>query len=65
MGFEMPVATQLYTPPVHPEASSAESRMLSEGLATLSEIDYTWAHHYASMDRDTYLARRFVPGCCL
>ena len=46
---------------VVPEASSAESRMMSEGLATLAEIDYTWAHHFASMDRDTYLARRFVP----
>jgi hypothetical protein len=46
---------------VVPEASSAESRMMSEGLATLAEIDYTWAHHFASEDRDTYLARRFVP----
>ena len=46
---------------VVPETSSAESRMMSEGLATLSEIDYTWSHHFASMDRDTYLARRFVP----
>lgn len=46
---------------VVPEASSAESRIMSEGLATLSEIDYTWGHHFASMDRDTYLARRFVP----
>lgn len=44
-----------------PEASSLESRMMSEGLATLSEIDYTWAQHFASTDRDTYLARRFVP----
>jgi hypothetical protein len=46
---------------VVPEASSAESRMMSEGLATLSELDYTWAQHFSSMDRDTYLARRFVP----
>jgi hypothetical protein len=46
---------------VVPETSSAESRMMSEGLATISEIDYTWSHHFASVDRDTYLARRFVP----
>lgn len=46
---------------VVPETNSAESRMMSEGLATLSEIDYTWAHHFAGTDRDTYLARRFVP----
>lgn len=46
---------------VVPEANSTESRVMSEGLATLSEIDYTWAHHFASTDRDTYLARRFVP----
>ncbi|MDB4935182.1 MAG: Aminopeptidase [Labilithrix sp.] len=46
---------------VVPEASSAEGRMMSEGLATLSELDYTWTRHFASMDRDTYLARRFVP----
>jgi hypothetical protein len=46
---------------VVPEASSAESRMMSEGLATLSQIDYTWSHHFANVDRDTYLARRFLP----
>lgn len=46
---------------VVPETSSAESRMLSEGLATLTEIDYTWATHFAGTDRDTYLAQRFVP----
>lgn len=46
---------------VVPETSSDESRMMSEGLAVLSELDYTWSHHFASMDRDTYLARRFVP----
>lgn len=46
---------------VVPEASSLESRILSEGLATLTEIDYTWARHFSSTDRDTYLARRFVP----
>ncbi len=46
---------------VVPETSSDESRLMSEGLAVLSELDYTWVHHYASMDRDAYLARRFVP----
>ena len=46
---------------VVPETSSDESRMMSEGLAVLSELDYTWSHHFASMDRDTYLARRFIP----
>ena len=46
---------------VVPETSSDESRMMSEGLAVLSELDYTWSHHFASMDRETYLARRFIP----
>ena len=46
---------------VVPEASSAESRLMSEGLATLSQIDYSWSHHFSNVDRDTYLARRFVP----
>jgi hypothetical protein len=46
---------------VVPETSSDESRLMSEGLAVLSELDYTWSHHFASMDRDTYLARRFIP----
>ena len=46
---------------VVPEASSAESRMMSEGLATLSQIDYSWSRHFSNIDRDTYLARRFVP----
>lgn len=46
---------------VVPETSTAESRMMSEGLATLSQIDYSWSHHFASVDRDTYLARRFLP----
>lgn len=44
-----------------PEVSMLDGRMMSEGLATLTEIDYTWARHFASADRDTYLARRFVP----
>lgn len=46
---------------VVPETTSFESRMMSEGMATLSEIDYTWATHFASEDRDTYLARRYRP----
>ena len=46
---------------VVPETSSAESRMMSEGLATLSQIDYSWSHHFSDVDRDTYLARRFLP----
>jgi hypothetical protein len=46
---------------VVPEKSSDESRMMSEGLAVLAELDYTWSHHFASMDRDAYLARRFIP----
>ncbi len=46
---------------VVPEASSAESRLMSEGLATLSQIDYSWSRHFSNVDRDTYLARRFVP----
>lgn len=46
---------------VVPEKTSRESRILSEGLATLSEIDYTYASHFAGEDRDLYLARRFVP----
>lgn len=46
---------------VVPERSSAESRMMSEGLATLAEIDYTFATHFQGEDRDRYLARRFVP----
>jgi hypothetical protein len=46
---------------VVPETSSLESRLMSEGLATLSEIEYTHAQHFADEDRDAYLARRFVP----
>ena len=46
---------------VVPETSSDESRLMSEGLAVLSELDYTWSHHFATMDRDAYLARRFIP----
>jgi hypothetical protein len=46
---------------VVPEKSSLESRMLSEGLATLAELDYTYTRHFQGTDRDRYLARRFVP----
>lgn len=46
---------------VVPELDSVESRMMSEGMATLTEIDYTLARHFSGEDRDTYLARRFVP----
>jgi hypothetical protein len=34
---------------------------MSEGMATLSEIDYTYARRFASVDRDRYLAQRFIP----
>lgn len=46
---------------VVPETDAAESRLMSEGMATLTEIDYTWAAHFSGTDRDRYLARRFVP----
>ncbi|AKU97592.1 Aminopeptidase N [Labilithrix luteola] len=44
-----------------PESNSHDSRLMSEGLATLTQLDYTWARHFANEDRDAYLARRFVP----
>lgn len=44
-----------------PERDGAESRMLSEGLATLTEIEYSYARHFKDQDHDLYLARRFVP----
>src|SRR5690606_10953764 len=46
---------------VVPELDSLESRLMSEGMATLTEIDYTFARHFSGEDRDAYLARRFVP----
>lgn len=46
---------------VVPELDTLESRLMSEGMATLTEIDYSFARHFASEDRDLYLARRFVP----
>jgi hypothetical protein len=44
-----------------PERDAFESKLLSEGLATLTEIEYTYARHFAAQDHDLYLARRFVP----
>lgn len=44
-----------------PESNAHDSRLMSEGLATLTQLDYTWARHFANEDRDAYLARRFVP----
>lgn len=46
---------------VVPEKNPAESRLMSEGLATLTQIDYTGMRHFRNEDRDTYLARRFLP----
>jgi len=46
---------------VVPETNSNESRLMSEGMATLTEIDYTFARHFPAEDRDLYLARRFLP----
>lgn len=46
---------------VVPETDSNESRVMSEGMATLTEIDYSFSRHFSGEDRDLYLARRFVP----
>jgi hypothetical protein len=46
---------------VVPELDTYESRLMSEGMATLTEIDYSFARHFSAEDRDLYLARRFVP----
>ncbi|MBX3260571.1 MAG: hypothetical protein KF782_12830 [Labilithrix sp.] len=46
---------------VAPETDSNESRLMTEGMATLAELDYTFARRFASEDRDLYLARRFLP----
>jgi len=46
---------------VVPEHDSLESRLMTEGMATLTELDYTFARHFSDEDRDVYLARRFVP----
>jgi hypothetical protein len=52
--------THLFWGIVVPESDPTRSRLMSEGLATLSEIEYTWGHHFADQDRDRYLARRFA-----
>lgn len=44
-----------------PESDGYESRLMSEGMATLTELDYTHGAHYAGEDRELYLARRFRP----
>jgi hypothetical protein len=46
---------------VVPETDPNESRLMSEGIATLTQLDYSYTRHFASEDRDEYLARRFVP----
>ncbi|HVH43542.1 MAG TPA: M1 family aminopeptidase, partial [Labilithrix sp.] len=46
---------------VVPETDAKESRLMSEGMATLTELEYTRSRHFAGEDRDLYLARRFVP----
>lgn len=44
-----------------PEAYVAESRLMSEGMATLTELDYSFERHFAGESRDLYLARRLHP----
>jgi hypothetical protein len=44
-----------------PETDPQESRLMSEGMATLSQIEYSYARHFADQDRDQYLAQRFIP----
>jgi len=46
---------------VVPETDPSESRLMSEGVATLTQLDYSYARHFGSEDRDEYLARRFRP----
>jgi Peptidase family M1 domain len=46
---------------VVPETDATQSRLMSEGMATLTQIDYSFARHFGSEDRDLYLARRFLP----
>jgi hypothetical protein len=53
--------THLFWGIVVPETDSNESRLMSEGMATLTQIDYSFGRHFASEDRDLYLARRFRP----
>ncbi len=44
-----------------PETDPNESRLMSEGMATLTQVDYSYGRHFSSEDRDLYLARRFAP----
>jgi aminopeptidase N len=44
-----------------PETNPQESRLMSEGMATLSQIEYSYAQHFSDQDRDRYLAQRFIP----
>jgi hypothetical protein len=53
--------THLFWGIVVPETNSKESRLMSEGMATLTELEYTYARHFAEQDHDLYLARRFLP----
>lgn len=46
---------------VVPETDSVESRLMSEGMATLTELDYSFERHFAPESRDLYLARRVLP----
>ena len=46
---------------VVPETDPSESRLMSEGIATLTQLEYSYARHFGSEDRDEYLARRFLP----
>ena len=46
---------------VVPELDTYESRLMSEGMATVTEIEYSYARHFSAEDHDLYLARRFVP----
>lgn len=41
-----------------PEIEGTHTRMFTEGLATLTEVEFT-ASHYADEPRDEYLARRY------
>jgi hypothetical protein len=53
--------THLFWGIVVPETDSNESRLMTEGMATLTQVDYSFARHFGSEDRDLYLARRFLP----
>lgn len=44
---------------VAPDMDPNKSRFLSEGLAVLTQIDFTHEAHFKDEDRDQYLARRY------